>query len=107
MNKQLHVVCIKVVFDVVMRSNRVIGSPTYFLTLSKNCELSLFGAYMLMILNKKPESCRSTNRRLPTLSFVTFLIEYSKLYLIIIPRYSSGVSFRPMNNALVSWEYSK
>ena len=38
---------------------------------------------MFIILSGKPESCRSTNRRFPTLSLVTFLIEYSKLFFII------------------------
>ena len=38
---------------------------------------------MFIILSEKPESCRSTNRRFPTLSLVTFLIEYSKLFFII------------------------
>ena len=53
----------------------------YLLNLSKNCGLSLFGAYIFMILREKPGSCKSTRRRLPTLSVVIFFIEYSKLFL--------------------------
>ena len=68
-------------------------SSIYFLTLSKKKGLSLFGAYMLTILKEKSDICNSTSRRFPPVSVIVFLIEYSKLFLIMIATHREFVLY--------------